>query len=105
MGNFSSLGSPASMRKSPGEMIKLFQRWFVKYPFVSIEDPFNHHDLSTYELFTSRVGDLVQIVGADLFGTNPKRVQEAVKKKVCNAMAVITSQVGSVSEAIEAAKV
>jgi enolase len=106
-GPFQSMnsGSSGSMRKSPGEMIKLFQKWLVKYPFVSIEDPFNHNDLATYELFTQQLGTEVQIVGADLFGTNPKRVQEAVKKKVCNAIAVIPSQVGSVSEAIEAAKV
>eukprot|EP00746_Dinoflagellata_sp_MGD_P156601 gnl/MRDRNA2_/MRDRNA2_85900_c0_seq1.p1 gnl/MRDRNA2_/MRDRNA2_85900_c0~~gnl/MRDRNA2_/MRDRNA2_85900_c0_seq1.p1 ORF type:complete len:523 (+),score=108.99 gnl/MRDRNA2_/MRDRNA2_85900_c0_seq1:55-1623(+) len=102
--NFQSMGSPASMRKSPGEMIKLFQKWFVKYPFVSIEDPFNHSDLATYELFTKQIGHKVQIVGADLFGTNPKRVQQALKTKVCNAVAIIPSQVGSVSEAIEAAK-
>lgn len=102
--SFKTRGTPASMRKTPKQMIALYEQWLTKYPFVSIEDPFDHDDFADYELLTQQVGSKIQIVGADLLCTNPKRVQQAVKEKACNAIIIQPTQVGTVSETLESAK-
>merc|ERR1712241_1355061 len=84
-------------------MIALYKDWIAKYPFVSIEDPFDQDDWEAYSKFLTEVGFSVQIVGDDLLVTNPKRVQKALDVKACNALLLKVNQIGSVSEAIEAA--
>merc|ERR1719384_717141 len=91
------------MKKSPDEMIEYYKAWFKDYPFVSIEDPFDQDDWDAYSKFQADIGDQAQIVGDDLLVTNPKRVQKALDVKACNALLLKVNQIGSVSEAIEAA--
>lgn len=79
------------------------QDWFKKYPFVSIEDPFDQDDWEAYSKFQADVGNSMQIVGDDLLVTNPKRVQKALDVKACNALLLKVNQIGSITEAIEAA--
>jgi len=101
--DFKNPNSPDSMKKSAEELMQVYQDWFVKYPFVSIEDPFDQDDWEAYSKFQAQVGDSQQIVGDDLLVTNPKRVQKALDVKACNALLLKVNQIGSITEAIEAA--
>ncbi|KAF8688749.1 hypothetical protein HU200_042228 [Digitaria exilis] len=77
-------------------------RDFVKdFPIVSIEDPFDQDDWSSWASLQSSVN--IQIVGDDLLVTNPKRIAEAIDKKACNALLLKVNQIGSVTESIQAA--
>jgi enolase len=77
--------------------------WVAKYPFVSIEDPFDQDDWEAYSKFTGELGKEQQIVGDDLLVTNPKRVQKAIDTGACNALLLKVNQIGSITESIEAA--
>merc|ERR1719389_828480 len=90
------------MKKTADEMIAYYQAWLNKYPFVSIEDPFDQDDWEAYTKFQAVIGDKCQIVGDDLLVTNPKRVQKAIDVKACNALLLKVNQIGSLTEAIEA---
>mmetsp|Transcript_45398 Transcript_45398/g.82986 ORF Transcript_45398/g.82986 Transcript_45398/m.82986 type:complete len:448 (-) Transcript_45398:169-1512(-) len=82
-----------------------YSKWLDKYPLVSIEDPFDQDDWEAHQSMTQKVGDKCQIVGDDLLVTNPKRIAKAQEDQhACNALLVKVNQIGSVSEAIEAAK-
>lgn len=98
-------GSSAEMQKTAEEMIEYYKAWFSSYPFVSIEDPFDQDDWEAYSKFNAAVGDQVQIVGDDLLVTNPTRVRKALDCKACNALLLKVNQIGSVTEAIEAANI
>merc|ERR1719389_455123 len=84
-------------------MIAYYKEWIKNYPLISIEDPFDQDDWEAYSKFQAEVGDSVQIVGDDLLVTNPKRVQKALDCKACNALLLKVNQIGSITEAIEAA--
>merc|ERR1712060_343422 len=83
--------------------MEVYKGWFAKYPFVSIEDPFDQDDWEAYSEFMKQVGSKVQIVGDDLLVTNPTRVKKALDAKACNALLMKVNQIGSITEAIEAA--
>merc|ERR1712137_21042 len=70
---------------------------------ISIEDPFDQDDWNAYNRFTAEIGEAVQVVGDDLLVTNPKRVQQGIDGKACNALLLKVNQIGSVTESIEAA--
>jgi len=92
-----------AQNKTSDEMIAYYKEWIAKYPFVSIEDPFDQDDWEAYTKFTAEVGREQQIVGDDLLVTNPKRVQKAIDTKACNALLLKVNQIGTVTESIEAA--
>merc|ERR1719321_2291903 len=100
--DFKNPNSPPEMKKTGEEMIAYYKTWFAKYPFVSIEDPFDQDDWAAYSKFQADVGSSMQVVGDDLLVTNPKRVTTALEKKACNALLLKVNQIGSISEAIEA---
>jgi len=91
------------MIKTSDELSDYFMEWFKKYPFVSIEDPFDQDDWAAYSKFQARVGDSMQVVGDDLLVTNPKRVQKGIDGAACNALLLKVNQIGSITESIEAA--
>eukprot|EP00449_Zooxanthella_nutricula_P047461 CAMPEP_0198606050 /NCGR_PEP_ID=MMETSP1462-20131121/154697_1 /TAXON_ID=1333877 /ORGANISM="Brandtodinium nutriculum, Strain RCC3387" /LENGTH=1206 /DNA_ID=CAMNT_0044337853 /DNA_START=1 /DNA_END=3619 /DNA_ORIENTATION=+ len=97
-------GSPEDMKKDADAMIAYYKNWLDKYPLASIEDPFDQDDWEAYSKFQAAVGDRTQIVGDDLLVTNPKRVTKALEVKACNALLLKVNQIGSISEAIEAAE-
>merc|ERR1712139_656640 len=101
--DFKNPQSPASMKKTGAELTDYYKAWFAKYPFVSIEDPFDQDDWDAYAQFMKAVGDSMQVVGDDLLVTNPKRVAKALECKACNALLPKVNQIGSITEAIEAA--
>ena len=73
-----------------------------KFPFVSIEDPFDQDDLSAYTKMEAKMGKEYQIVGDDLLVTNPSRIKMGIEKKLCNALLLKVNQIGSLTEAIDA---
>jgi len=84
------------------QMQALYKSMVDKYPVISIEDPFDQDD---WDAYTKMTADLpIQIVGDDLLVTNPTRVQTGIDKKACNALLLKVNQIGSVTEAINAAK-
>lgn len=87
---------------SSKELADEYMKYLKKYPITSIEDPFDQEDFSGYAEFTRRVKGKAQIVGDDLLVTNPKRIQEAINKKACNALLLKINQIGTISESIEA---
>merc|ERR1740121_3142288 len=103
--DFKNPNSGDDMKKTAEEMIDYYKAWFAKYPFVSIEDPFDQDDWEAYSKFQADIGDSMQIVGDDLLVTNPTRVQKALDCKACNALLLKVNQIGSVSEAIQAANI
>jgi enolase len=80
----------------------LFNDFSSKFPIVSIEDPFAQDDWDAYSAFMQKTG--IQIVGDDLLVTNVDRIRTSLEKKACNALLLKVNQIGSVSEAIAAAK-
>ena len=72
------------------------------YPLVSIEDPLNEDDWDGWKTMTDRLGDRVQLVGDDLFVTNPERLQRGIDSRTANALLVKVNQIGSLTETMDA---
>lgn len=81
-----------------GELIGIYESWTKKYPMVSIEDGLSEDDWQSWIEITKRMGEKTQLVGDDLFVTNPKRLQEGINKKAANALLVKVNQIGSLTE-------
>mmetsp|Transcript_8825 Transcript_8825/g.16106 ORF Transcript_8825/g.16106 Transcript_8825/m.16106 type:complete len:867 (+) Transcript_8825:38-2638(+) len=96
-------GGAPEMKKTVPQLIEYYKSWLSKYPFVSIEDPFDQDDWDAYKMFMADVGKDTQIVGDDLLVTNPTRVKKALEVGACNALLLKVNQIGSITEAIEAA--
>lgn len=84
------------------EMIDYYAGLVADFPIVSIEDPFAEDDWAAWADFTARFGGKIQIVGDDLFVTNPARLQKGIDEKSANAILVKVNQIGSLTETIEA---
>jgi len=83
------------------EMIDWYAGLVEKYPMVSIEDPLDETDWDGFVAFTERLGDKVQVVGDDLFVTNPIQVKKGIEKKAANAVLIKVNQIGSLTETID----
>ena len=89
------------------EWIKVLEGWVAKYPIISIEDGMAEVDWEGWKKLTDALGRRVQLVGDDLFVTNPKILAEGIQKGVANSILIKVNQIGSLSEtlaAIEMAK-
>jgi enolase len=75
-----------------------------RFPIVSLEDPVEEEAFDTMSNMTARLGDVVQLVGDDLFVTNPERVKMAIEQGAGNALLLKVNQIGTISEAFEAAR-
>ena len=83
------------------ELGDLYSEWLYSYPIVSIEDPFGEDDWESWIEFTEREGRRVQIVGDDLYVTNPDRLLRGIDSGATNAILVKLNQIGTVTETIE----
>jgi enolase len=101
--DFKNPQSSDDMKKTGEEMCQYYLDWFKKYPFVSIEDPFDQDDWAAYSHFNELCGKDMQIVGDDLLVTNVKRIAKAIDCGACNALLLKVNQIGSITESIEAA--
>jgi enolase len=83
-------------------IVSMYEAWLDRAPIVSIEDGMSEDDWDGWKLITQRLGDRVQLVGDDLFVTNPSRLQQGIDAGVGNAMLVKVNQIGSLSETLAA---
>ncbi len=94
--NFEGTPKPAE------ELIEYYAKLVDAYPIVSIEDPLAEQDWANWAALTARLGDRIQIVGDDLFVTNPERISRGIAEKSANALLVKVNQIGSLTETIDA---
>lgn len=88
--------------KTSAEMVDYYADLVDSYPLVSIEDPLDEEDWDGWKAMTDRLGDRVQIVGDDLFVTNPVRLQRGIDSRTANALLVKVNQIGSLTETLDA---
>ncbi|WP_165985545.1 phosphopyruvate hydratase [Streptomyces sp. YIM 98790] len=89
-------------QRTAAEMIDYYAELVEAYPLVSIEDPLNEEDWEGWQSMTARLGDKVQLVGDDLFVTNPERLQRGIDEGAANALLVKVNQIGSLTETLDA---
>jgi enolase len=87
---------------SADDMIKLFSKWIEKYPIISIEDPLDQNDWAGYAKMTKELGDKIQIVGDDIFVTNPERLARAIREGCANSILIKVNQIGTLTETLAA---
>jgi enolase len=88
--------------KSTDEMIAYYAKLADEYPIVSIEDPLSEEDWAGWSAMTAQLGGKVQIVGDDLFVTNPTRIGRGIAESAANAVLVKVNQIGSLTETLDA---
>ena len=88
--------------KTTDEMIDMYVDWVEKYPIVSIEDGLGERDWDGWKKLTDRLGDKVQLVGDDLFVTNPAILKEGIEKHIANAILIKVNQIGTLTETFDA---
>ncbi|MDE1895023.1 MAG: phosphopyruvate hydratase [Xanthomonadaceae bacterium] len=87
---------------SSAEFVDLLAGWARQYPIVSIEDGMAEGDWAGWKLLTDAIGERVQVVGDDLFVTNPAIFREGIEKHIANSILVKVNQIGTLSETLEA---
>lgn len=85
-------------------LMRYYTDLLSKYPIMGLEDPFSEDDWEGFEQITKKLGKKILIIGDDLLVTNPERIKKAKKRKAVNSMVLKINQIGTVSEALEAAK-
>jgi len=96
--------SDRSMRDAEG-MVRLYDDLIRQYPIISLEDGLAETDWRGWEILTRELGDKLQLVGDDIFVTNPALIAEGIRKKVATAVLIKLNQVGTVTETQEAVRV
>jgi enolase len=97
-GAYTFEGSP----KPSDELTEYYAKLVDAYPIVSIEDPLAEQDWAGWSALTARLGEKIQIVGDDLFVTNPERISRGIAEKAANALLVKVNQIGSLTETLDA---
>ncbi len=88
--------------KSAAEMIAYYSELVAEYPLITIEDPLSEDDWNGWEAMTAELGEKVQLVGDDLFVTNPSRLSDGIQRGVGNSILVKVNQIGSLTETLDA---
>jgi enolase len=87
---------------TPEQWVDTLDSWSKQYPIVTIEDGMGEGDWDGWAHLTRKIGQGIQLVGDDLFVTNPKIFQEGIDKKIANAILIKVNQIGTLSETLEA---
>lgn len=90
------------VKRSPEEMADYLADLVARYPIVSIEDGMGEDDFAGWKILTDKIGSRCQLVGDDLFVTNPKRLAQGIKDGLANSLLVKVNQIGTLSETLEA---
>lgn len=90
------------LKKTSEEMIAYYEKLIEEYPIVSIEDGLSEEDWEGWRLLTERLGSKIQLVGDDLFVTNPKRLARGIKEKCGNSILIKLNQIGTLTETLDA---
>ena len=88
--------------RTAGEMTALYAEWLDAYPIVSLEDPLAEEDWAAWTALTAELGARVQIVGDDIFVTNPDRLRRGIAERAANALLVKLNQIGTITETLDA---
>jgi len=97
-----TLENEAQKEKTPAEMVDFYENLVNKYPIISIEDGMAENDWDGWKLMTDRLGKKIQIVGDDLFVTNPAILREGIQKGIANSILIKLNQIGTLTETLEA---
>jgi enolase len=89
-------------QRTAAEMTGIFADWLGAYPIVSIEDPLAEEDWQGWSELTARIGGRVQVVGDDIFVTNPERLRRGIAERSANSLLVKLNQIGTVTETLNA---
>jgi len=89
-------------RRTSAQMVDFYADLVSSYPMVSIEDPLDEEDWEGWASLVERVGNQVQVVGDDLFVTNPTRLQRGIDSRAANALLVKVNQIGTLTETLDA---
>ena len=92
-------------KKRWDELLDYYEEMVKTFPVISIEDPFDEEDWNAFSEITSRLGSRVQIVGDDIYVTNPVRVRKGIKNKASNAVLIKPNQIGTITETIDVIKI
>jgi enolase len=103
-GTYTFRWSSGEERDAAG-MVEFWKEWVARYPIRSIEDPLDENDWEGWRALTEALGDRVQIVGDDIFVTNPQRLERGIAEGVANAILIKVNQIGTLSETLEAVEV
>ncbi len=87
---------------SSAELVDYYEKLVEKYPIISIEDGLDESDWDGFKLMTEKLGDKIQIVGDDLFVTNPSILKEGIEKGIANSILIKVNQIGTLTETFEA---
>jgi len=96
--------SGGTRRTAAAQLVERYQRWAEHYPLVSIEDGLAEDDWQGWQLLTQALGTRLQLVGDDLFVTNPQRLARGIEQGVANAILVKVNQIGTLTETLEAVR-
>ncbi|MBI5906076.1 MAG: phosphopyruvate hydratase [Deltaproteobacteria bacterium] len=89
-------------KRDAAQMVRFYEDLCRQYPIISIEDGFSEDDWAGWKMFTDAMGKKIQIVGDDVFVTNPKILRKGIEKGVANSILIKLNQVGTVTETVEA---
>ncbi|TWI08252.1 phosphopyruvate hydratase [Aerolutibacter ruishenii] len=89
-------------RLTSEQFVDFMANWCAQYPIITIEDGMSEHDWAGWKLLTERIGNKVQLVGDDLFVTNPRIFKEGIDQAVANAILIKVNQIGTLTETLEA---
>jgi enolase len=95
-------GKSGEQARTADEMVKMYEEWVRQYPIVSIEDGLAEGDWDGWKTLTGALGKRIQLVGDDVFVTNPEILARGIKENVGNAILVKLNQIGTVSETLDA---
>lgn len=87
--------------KTKQEMVQYIVELCEKYPIVSVEDGLAEEDWESWKELTNKIGDKIQLVGDDLFVTNPKRLRNGIEKNIANAILIKPNQIGTLTETLD----
>jgi enolase len=88
--------------RTAAELAELYASWLDAYPIISLEDPLSEEDWDGWRALTAELGNRVQIVGDDLFVTNPERIRRGIETRSATALLVKLNQIGTVTETLDA---
>jgi enolase len=87
--------------KSPEQMVKFYEKWVKEYPIISIEDGMAENDWKGWKMLTETLGDKIQLVGDDIFVTNPEILAKGIDEGIANSILIKLNQIGSLTETLD----
>jgi len=82
-------------------MIALYSEWINRYPIISLEDGLAENDWDGWASLTTKLGDKIQLVGDDIFVTNPEILKEGIRRNIANSILIKLNQIGTLSETLD----